>query len=308
MNYIHHQLAAFEKMDKIPELKPHHISLYIALFRLWNWAQFENPIIIHRQEVMKMARIKSPTTFSNAMKYLNHHDFVKYKPSTDPDVNSKVYLSILWTSTRPQLVHKMDTNIKHTNNTLSIGESSFYDNQKATIMDTDERKIAMKSLNNNPDPQQDLFDFEETPLPEEKTRKRKKQKKNFSPSRGDARRAEGNDYTPSTLAPMGEMPRAKGSIPPPLEHIQIYFQAKNHSKTEAERFFNHYTSNGWLVSGKSPMKDWKASARNWMLNIDKFANNSSGSSQSQNADAERSRSNKLKPPGHKPSTNYGKPL
>ncbi|MBI9061834.1 MAG: hypothetical protein JEZ14_07580 [Marinilabiliaceae bacterium] len=288
MNYIHHQLAAFEKMDKIPELKPHHISLYIALFRLWNWAQFENPIIIHRQEVMKMARIKSPTTFSNAIKDLNHHGFVKYKPSTDPDVNSKVYLSILWTSTRPQLVHKMDTNIKHTNNTHSIGEPSFYDNQKATKMDTEERKIAMKSLNNNQDPQQDLFDFEETPLPEEKIRKRKKQKKNLSPSRGDARRAEG--------------------FPPPLEHIQIYFQEKNHSKTEAERFFNHYTSNGWLVGGKSRMKDWKASARNWMLNIDKYANKSSGSSQNRNTDAERNQSNKLKPPGHKPSTNYGKPL
>jgi len=101
MNYIHHQLAAFEKMDQIPELKPHHISLYMALFRLWNWAQFENPIIIHRQEVMKMARIKSPTTFSSAMKDLKTYGFVKYKPSNDPEVNSKVYLSILWTSTRP---------------------------------------------------------------------------------------------------------------------------------------------------------------------------------------------------------------
>jgi len=281
MNYIHHQLAAFEKMDKITELKPHHISLYMALFRLWNWAHFENPIIIHRQEVMKMARIKSPTTFSSAMKDLKLHGFVKYKPSTDPDVNSKVYLSIIWTSTRPQLVHKMDTNIKHTNNNTYIREPKFYDNQKATNMDTEERKIAMKSFNNNPDPQQDLFDFEETPLPAEKIQKRKK---NFSPSRGDIRRTEGYKFTP-----------------PPLEHIQIYFQQKSHSTTDAERFFNYYECTGWLVGGNKKMKDWKAAARNWMLNIDKYANNSSGNSQNTNK-------SKLKPPGHKPSTNYSKKL
>ncbi len=275
MNYIHHQLAAFEKMDKIPELKPHHISLYMALFRLWNWAQFENPIIIHRQEVMKMARIKSPTTFSSAMKDLKLHGFVKYKPSTDPDVNSKVYLSILWTSTRPQLVHKMDTNIKHTNNTLPIGEPNFYDNQKATNMDTEQRKTALQSLNNNHNPQQDLFDFEEMPLPEE-------------------------------IIPQKE--KRTRFVSPPLEHIQIYFQEKNHSKTEAERFFNYYTSNGWLVGGKSRMKDWKAAARNWMLNIQKFETKSTTPERNALSLSKRSQNNKLKPPGHKPSTNYSKKL
>lgn len=33
----------------------------------------------------------------------------------------------------------------------------------------------------------------------------------------------------------------------------------------AERFIDHYTANGWRV-GRTPMKDWKATVRNWCRN------------------------------------------
>lgn len=62
-----------------------------------------------------------------------------------------------------------------------------------------------------------------------------------------------------------------GSIPPPLEHVKIYFDEKNFPAVEAEKFFNYFESNGWLVGGRAKMKDWKAAARNWILNIPKFA-------------------------------------
>ena len=41
-------------------------------------------------------------------------------------------------------------------------------------------------------------------------------------------------------------------------------------ETEAERFFNHFQSNGWLVGGKSKMKNWQASAKNWIMNLQSF--------------------------------------
>ncbi|MBR8534014.1 hypothetical protein KDU71_00450 [Carboxylicivirga sediminis] len=75
--------------------------------------------------------------------------------------------------------------------------------------------------------------------------------------------------------------RHEGVIPP-LQHIKIYFHEKGHPESEAQRFFNYYESNGWLIGGKTPMKDWKAAARNWMLNIKKF--------EKKGLDAERSRS------------------
>jgi SOS-response transcriptional repressor LexA len=62
-------------------------------------------------------------------------------------------------------------------------------------------------------------------------------------------------------------------IPPKLEIVEVFFKEKNIQIIEAEKFFNHFQSNGWLVGGKTPMKDWQASARNWILNLDKFNNN-----------------------------------
>jgi hypothetical protein len=60
-------------------------------------------------------------------------------------------------------------------------------------------------------------------------------------------------------------------IPPPLEYVKIYFDEKGFTAVEAEKFYNYFESNGWLVGGRAKMKDWKAAARNWILNIPKFA-------------------------------------
>ena len=66
-------------------------------------------------------------------------------------------------------------------------------------------------------------------------------------------------------------------IPPLEEHVKIYFDEKGYPLLEGEKFFNYYESNGWLVGGKSKMKDWKAAARNWILNLQRFNNSASRS-------------------------------
>lgn len=49
--------------------------------------------------------------------------------------------------------------------------------------------------------------------------------------------------------------------PPTLEEVQAYCTERNNN-IDAQRFIDYYTSNGWKV-GKNPMKDWKATVRNW---------------------------------------------
>ncbi len=61
-------------------------------------------------------------------------------------------------------------------------------------------------------------------------------------------------------------------VPPSEIHVKIYFDEKGYPPVEAEKFFNYFQSNGWLVGGRSKMKDWKAAARNWILNAQKFSN------------------------------------
>ncbi len=57
-------------------------------------------------------------------------------------------------------------------------------------------------------------------------------------------------------------PRAARFTPPSVEDVRVYCQESGH-RIDAEMFIDHYTSNGWKVGGKSPMKDWKAAVRNW---------------------------------------------
>ena len=59
-------------------------------------------------------------------------------------------------------------------------------------------------------------------------------------------------------------------IIPELEEVKKYFVAQKYPELEAEKFYNHFQSNGWLVGGRSKMKDWKAASRNWIINGKKF--------------------------------------
>ena len=58
--------------------------------------------------------------------------------------------------------------------------------------------------------------------------------------------------------------------PPQLSEVVKYFQLNQSTIHDAEKFHDHFTSNGWLVSGKAKMKDWQASARNWIKNSKKW--------------------------------------
>jgi len=61
-------------------------------------------------------------------------------------------------------------------------------------------------------------------------------------------------------------------VPPSFDLVRQFFVTKGYLEREAEKFYNYFCSNGWLVGGKSPMKDWQAAARNWMLNIKTHSN------------------------------------
>lgn len=50
--------------------------------------------------------------------------------------------------------------------------------------------------------------------------------------------------------------------PRTLEDVITYFTELGMPGSEASRFHDYYTANGWKV-GRNSMKDWKAAARNW---------------------------------------------
>jgi hypothetical protein len=75
----------------------------------------------------------------------------------------------------------------------------------------------------------------------------------------------------STKNPQRSVIAKSEAIPPTSNQVKEYFASQKFPAIEAEKFYNYFQSNGWLVGGKTKMKDWKAAARNWMINAKKFA-------------------------------------
>lgn len=49
---------------------------------------------------------------------------------------------------------------------------------------------------------------------------------------------------------------------PLLDDVVSYIR-ENNFNVDANSFMDYYTSTGWLISGKTKMKDWKSTIRNW---------------------------------------------
>ena len=57
---------------------------------------------------------------------------------------------------------------------------------------------------------------------------------------------------------------------PAIEIVKEFFIELKSTDAEAEKFHNHFESNGWLVGGKAKMKNWQAAARNWIKRSESF--------------------------------------
>lgn len=82
--------------------------------------------------------------------------------------------------------------------------------------------------------------------------------------------SEKEDITISKATKEKKLRSKKKGIPPQIVEVKEYFKIKNNPEIEAQKFFNYFSSNGWLVGGKAPMKTWKAAANNWMINAEKY--------------------------------------
>jgi hypothetical protein len=64
-----------------------------------------------------------------------------------------------------------------------------------------------------------------------------------------------------------EKPKTKRFAKPTVEELTAYFIEKEYlkPKTESQKMFDHYESNGWKV-GRNKMESWKHAASNWNQN------------------------------------------
>ena len=254
MNYIKHLTGFFNKIGDENKLNPTHISLYLALFQCWNVNRFKNPTGISREEIMKASKINSNATYHKCMKELQSLGFIEYLPTFNPhsssnvnminfseDIKTKQKLEHL-TNSNNELVQKT-TLSKNNKATEQVNEHAYIYNNKQTYLNNINIDIG---TNSNFLENENLI-FEENNL--------KNVEENEKKEKSSAKK---------------EKEKNLNSILPSLEHTIEYFISKSSTEIEANKFFNYYSSTGWLVGGKTKMRDWKAAARNWIMNQDKF--------------------------------------
>lgn len=234
MNYIKHLTGFFIRIANEETIYPTHISLYLALFQSWNVNRFKNPIAISRDEMMKASRIASKATYHKCIKELQLLGFIDYLPSYNPYSGSEVIIHNLadsYSFKKGNASSTIDT-VKPINEQVN-SELTEQVNEPNIYNN-------IQTLKNN---KNISIDTNFQILNEDKFLDTSEKEKKSS---------------------------AKKKESPSLEMVKDYFKLQEYTEFEAERFYNYYTSNGWLIGGKTKMIDWHAAARNWMLNTAKF--------------------------------------
>jgi len=82
----------YEAIRKDAAIGPSHISVYMALFQLYNLNGFTNPVNICRKGVMEVAKIAGTATFHKCIKDLQALGYIQYCPSYKSEIHSQVRL------------------------------------------------------------------------------------------------------------------------------------------------------------------------------------------------------------------------
>ncbi|KQB42844.1 hypothetical protein RCH33_941 [Flavobacterium daejeonense] len=291
MNYIKHLTGFFEKVAIDKTLNPTHVSLYIALFQFWNCNRFKNPISINRDEVMRISKISSKATYHKCLKNLHSLGYINYEPSYNPFKGSHVILfnfsedlkplpknerkpknELLFEPVNEQALNKSCTSdetgteqavvpsINYINNTNISNDKNISNLEKqAKKVEENKNDFVISTIGNPSDSEL----AKQITSKEKKLREKKKVEIENSDSTSRVRHLE------PIISSAVERREAKDEKPT-IEELKTYFQQNNFPELEAQKFFNYFSSVGWLVGGKIPMVDWQAAAQNWMLNSINF--------------------------------------
>ena len=284
MNYIKHLTGFFNKINNEIAINPTHISLYLSLFQCWNVNRFKNPTGISREEIMKASKINSKATYHKCMKELEALGFMEYMPTYNPHSCSNVIMVNFSDElkNRPKFEPLTSSKNKPVQNLTHSKSEQVVEQVKNVNSLKNNNLKSNKNSNKNIKPVQKTTRLkneqhieqvaEQVYIDNNKTYTNSINKDIYSKSE--------NLSSENSNTALEEIQEEKScakkeeannnGITPSIEMILEYFAFKESSETEANKFFNYYSSIGWLVGGKTKMKDWKASARNWIMNQNKF--------------------------------------
>ena len=272
MNYIKHLTAFFEKVSQDYDLNPTHISLYVAMFQSWNYNRFQNPVSICRGEMMRISKIGSLTMYHNCLKKLEDKGYIKYEPSNNSFKGSLVHIIELTEAFKVKK-NSVKTKVKNEQVTKQVNEQVTILNSKQALVKhcTSNEQAPVSYININKHYKHYKHGIAPT---------KNKTENNLLNNSENEEKKWREKKTPVSGSPIqfknNENDRGNSdsdSTTPILENVITFFKENNQNQIEAETFFNSFESNGWLVGGITKIKNWKAAAKNWMLNRQIYSTN-----------------------------------
>ncbi|WP_300439132.1 hypothetical protein [Christiangramia sp.] len=224
MNYIKLLNAVYEKFYDDDRLNATHISLYMALFQEWNFSRFASEFFINRNDIMRVSKIASKSSYHGCLVQLNEWGYIHYFPTKNPYKSSKVSM-VVFKTTLPngadydprleQLEDEFNTSIggvKNKTGTSSDQVEDKHDMSNGQVVgqeETSTEPVPVSPLNSN------------------------KQVNN------------------------NKLPNGK-------EAVVKFFKEKGFSADEGKRFFEYYQDQHWKTSNGQKIRDWQAIAISWM--------------------------------------------
>jgi hypothetical protein len=249
VNFIKHGVAFYRLIPENEALTPFHISLYHALFHEWNNARFDSQFRIIRNDIMDFARIGSANTYRQCLHDLNRWNYLDYLPS-----QSKY---------RPSTIRMHRLDIVEPKTILLLPHLAEVKSDPRTDSGDDPNSVKRDRGNGaTPDPPVRPLN---TNTPKATKGTKQTGETTYAP-------APDEQVDDTLLPPVDEKksdPGGAARIPAHEEEAIAFFVSLQSTAHEAKKFYYHYKSNGWKV-GRTPMDDWHAAAKRWLLEPDKF--------------------------------------
>lgn len=221
------------------------------------------------------------------MRELNERGYIKYEPSYNPFKGSMVTLFNFSEDLKPvqkrantskkilpvteQVVNKQRTGYETSIEQALVPSINYINNTNIlndlNVVNLEKQSTSFENENKNVIAKNEAI-LENEKLEKEKSSTKKEMFSTFADT--DKNKIEESRQKDFIVT-------SSGVEKPTIEIVKSYFQSQNFPEIEAQKFYNYFSSVGWLVGGKTPMVDWQASAQNWMLNTPKFTTNESQS-------------------------------
>jgi len=208
---------------------------------------------------MRISKISSKATYHKCLKNLHSLGYINYQPSYNPFRGSHVILFNFSEDLKP--LPKSERKPKNEPLFEQVNEQAL--NKSCTSSGTGTEQAVVPSINyiNNTNISNDknISNLEE-------------QAKNFEEINNSSIR-----IVTSSEVEMSKEEKSSAKkeekLQPSIDEVKTYFLENNFPEQEAQKFYNYFSSVGWLVGGKTPMINWQAAAQNWIINAPKFISN-----------------------------------